>query len=552
MNEYLPIDWNAFHFLRPVFLWLYIPVIIFGILGFIRFKKKAPWETLIAPHLRPYIIKKGNERTAIFMHVMWIIAISLGVIAIAGPTWHQRDVDKQQIESPVFIVLELSASMMSEDIPPNRLERAKFKMTDLLDAKPGARFGLLAYAGTAHSVVPLADDYEIVKDHLNSLQPSVMPFKGADLRSGLDLVDSLSVNVEAPARIVLCIDDIDETLAGILQAYAGRSQNMLEIIPFNLNPGSSGQQSAGFIDRNIMTKLDGTKGIEVNYLTMDNSDMEMLSKRIRENLIYHKDDNEQEPQWVDMGWFLMIPMALLLLWWFRKGWVLYLFPLMVLTSCSKERRFADLWYTRDYQGQRMSDHGDYSNAAERYDEPMRKGVAYYKAGDYEAAKREFKRDSTANGFYNLGITLIKTGDTLMAKMAFDEASRLNPNMENARKNSEVLKGWSPVSEKDKKQQEDPGSNNKNRQNTSAEDLSGGGQEATKKDMEKERLEENVATDMRTGKESDQLGEPGATKNDGAKIMLRKVNDDPAEFLRKKFRYQARKDHLQPNSGGNEN
>jgi Ca-activated chloride channel family protein len=82
----------------------------------------------------------------------------------------------------------------------------------------------------------------------------------------------------------------------------------------------------------------------------------------------------------------------------------------------------------------------------------------------------------------------------------------------------------------------------NEQNKSPEDLSGGGQEATEKDMQKKRLEETVETDQRKGKELDELpddfesGKGEIPKN----ILMRKVDDDPALFLTKKFKYQVKK------------
>jgi Ca-activated chloride channel family protein len=85
-------------------------------------------------------------------------------------------------------------------------------------------------------------------------------------------------------------------------------------------------------------------------------------------------------------------------------------------------------------------------------------------------------------------------------------------------------------------------NAKNKQNDSPEDLSGGGQEATKKDMEKERKEETTETEQRKGKELDELpddfksGSGELPKN----ILMRKVDDDPALFLTKKFKYQIKK------------
>jgi len=82
-------------------------------------------------------------------------------------------------------------------------------------------------------------------------------------------------------------------------------------------------------------------------------------------------------------------------------------------------------------------------------------------------------------------------------------------------------------------------------------LSGGGQEATEEDMKKERKEETAATDMRKGKELDELPpdfEPGQ-KDDSQKVLMRKVDDDPALFLKRKFQYQVKKNKLKPVKDG---
>ncbi|MGX7835724.1 tetratricopeptide repeat protein, partial [Campylobacter fetus subsp. venerealis] len=91
----------------------------------------------------------------------------------------------------------------------------------------------------------------------------------------------------------------------------------------------------------------------------------------------------------------------------------------------------DLWFTKDYQGQKLSDQGDFEEAAERFEDPLRKGVAYYKAGNYEAAIQEFKNDTSAYGAYNLGLAYYKNGDYYAAQDAFEEAEEMDPTMDQA-------------------------------------------------------------------------------------------------------------------------
>ena len=87
----------------------------------------------------------------------------------------------------------------------------------------------------------------------------------------------------------------------------------------------------------------------------------------------------------------------------------------------------------------------------------------------------------------------------------------------------------------------------NIQNSDPEDLGGGGQEATDEDMKKERKEETVATDIRMGKELEEVPEEfkGGKQDESQKILMRKVDDDPAIFLKRKFRYQVKVRQIKP-------
>lgn len=85
----------------------------------------------------------------------------------------------------------------------------------------------------------------------------------------------------------------------------------------------------------------------------------------------------------------------------------------------------------------------------------------------------------------------------------------------------------------------------NQQNTSPEDLGGGGQEATKEQMEKERLEETVNTDVRKGKELEEVPDnfESGKQDNSQKVLMRKVDDDPALFLKRKFKHQVKEQKL---------
>ena len=176
---------------------------------------------------------------------------------------------------------------------------------------------------------------------------------------------------------------------------------------------------------------------------------------------------------------------------------------------------------------------------------MHKGVAYFKAGDFLSAETAFAQDSSTTGLYNLGLTYAKLGKLDEAKIVFEKVLERDPNNTNAANNLDHITG--AIAELGELAPEEVGLNTqkdraKNERNKSPEDLSGGGQEATEKQMQKERLEETVETDQRKGKELDELPDDFESGNGEIpkNILMRKVDDDPALFLTKKFKYQVKK------------
>ncbi|WBL43054.1 VWA domain-containing protein [Algoriphagus halophytocola] len=564
MADLFPIVWNEFHFLRPFFLWAFIPVFLILVLGLLSIRQEVTWKEMIAPHLRPFVIQKGNERVKVGMHLIGFLVLSLGVLGLAGPTWKKVEVPGQKLETPLVILLDLSQSMLATDLQPNRLERAKFKINDLIKENPQARAALIGFAGTAHTIIPLTRDYDIISSHIDGLSPDVMPFPGSNLADALALADTLMAVTDAPGTVLILSDDIESEEFDLISAFVQNSQNSIQLLPINTTGGAEvpnlsgrgflkdkdGNTIVSAMNEAVLSQLGSLDRVTVNRLTLDNSDVELISKAVVKSLIFTEKAEEKEDDWRDVGFLLIIPMAVLLLLWFRRGWVLYGVVLLAFTSCSEDQTFEDLWYTKDYQGQKLSDAGDFKAAAERYEDPLRKGVAYYKAGDYEAAIQEFQNDTSAYGAYNLGLAYYKNGDFAAAQGAFQEATELDPTMDQALENQQKMEhlsaGENEVDPEDAKEASPEEAAN-TVQNNSPEDLSGGGQEATKEDMEQERLAETVNTDVRKGKELDEVPEDISAINqqDNAKVLMRKIDENPSLFLKRKFAYQVKKDSIKP-------
>lgn len=569
MNDLLPVVWSDFHFLRPTVLWGLAAVVFILILGIFNLRTDSKWKKRIAPHLRPYVISKGSQRIRMMMLIVQIVAFVFGIFALAGPTWKKVQLPGRVLETPVVILLDLSQSMMAEDIQPSRLERAKFKINDFLQANPRARIALVGYAGTAHTIVPLTRDYKIIESHIETLSPKVIPFRGSDLEKAIVLADTLMSVTTAPGTLLIFSDDFTDRDFDLIQNFTTRTNNKVDIMPINTPAGANVPAFNGrgslydgnepvhsAINMAALNRINGLENTTVHKLTLDKSDVELIAKYISEHLKFTEKPEEKKDQWSDVGLLFAIPSAFLFLFWFRKGWVVFSFLFLItLGGCDNPNEmdsFADLWYTRDYQGQKQSDAGDYEAAASLYKDPLRQGVAYFKSGDYDDAIRSFSRDTSSMGAFNLGLAYFKSGDLAAAQVAFGEAITKDPDNAAAKAGydqlGQVLQETSEASKEDAEEAGPEKQMAEMERNKSMEDLSGGGQKATKKDMEKKRMEETVNTDIRKAKELNEVPDDfKAGKADNSqKVLLQKLDDDPAFFLMRKFQYEAKRKNLKPN------
>lgn len=552
--------WQDLWFLRPYWFWGFVPVAIIVLMFLLSFRRKEEWKKSFSNVLLPYITLPGTRRQFLLPRIFLIILLSLMLLALAGPTWEEREQPGNRTEAAMVLVMDLSRSMLAEDIQPNRLERAKLKMKDLFDARPSVRTALVAYAGSAHMVVPFTKDYSVIADQMEALRPSIMPLMGSNLDEALDLADSLLSGIEAPSSVLLLTDGIQEKDVDRIRKSARSSRIELMIlgtpggatIPSNggtLKDGSGETVVAGF-NPNLLTELGSDPRVNIVPVTLDESDVKILALHIRENLVYISDSEKAETDWKDAGYWLLIPLALLSLLWFRRGWMVYwiwLFFLLPGCSGTGDFRMGDLFRTRDRQGEKLMEKDAFEEAARRFESDSWRGYAYAEAGNLKEAIVAYGYETNAPGFYNLGVLYARDGNIDAAREAFRAALELDPDLAVARNNLErvdqvldslVLIGerstGAPEDEEDKHEEfEDPGKISENQEQAQDSDQQFQGKGDVNEIGSKE-LDESTIDFFDTG------GEPAPFNSEGARqSMLRRVEEDPSLFLRRKFAYQLR-------------
>jgi Ca-activated chloride channel family protein len=317
---------EQFHFLRPEWLWALVPAALIVFLLWRQQSATARWRSLIAPHLLDHLVVRPESRWHVRPSYLLGAVLALAAIAAAGPSWRQEPPPFTQDTAPLVIALDLSQSMLVEDIQPSRLERAQQKARDLLAERQGAKTALLAYAGTAHLVLPLTDDPQVLEAYITSLDPSVMPVPGKDPEAALRLAEEMLADEATPGTILFLTDGIAAADAPAFTRHSRQSRDQIAVLAFGteqggpvpLADGRMGEVST--LDREGLETVKRESDAYVTVVTVDETDVRRIQRQVASHLTAVQQE-DAEGRWRDEGWWLVFPVMAMVLMWFRKGWV---------------------------------------------------------------------------------------------------------------------------------------------------------------------------------------------------------------------------------------
>jgi Ca-activated chloride channel family protein len=444
-----------FHFLRPAWLITLVAAIWLAWIVAHREDMRSRWQKAIAPHLLDHLLLDRRSGRRIRPAHLTIALIGLGAIATAGPTWRHERSPFVEDKAPLAIAVDLSTTMDATDISPTRLERVKLKIRDLLGWRQGARTAVFAYAGTAHMVLPLTDDPKLVETYVDALATRIMPVAGKDTAKALEVVETSFARETVPGTILFMTDGVEAGAFDAFRHRAGRNEIMVlgvgtpEGGPVKIGPDDYLVDAAGArvftrLDIDALRRLKNAAGIELATVTPDGQDMQWIARRAQAHLQQAQDEGNN--RWQDAGWWLVAPIAVLGALWFRRGWTIRWTIMLLLGAAvmaaphaeAAEWHAADPWLTPDQQGRLAFERGDYAAAAGLFEDAMWKGVAAYRAGQYDEAIDAFARLDTAEADYNQGNALAHLGKLPQAVASYREALKKQPDWPEAKANLKLL------------------------------------------------------------------------------------------------------------------
>jgi Ca-activated chloride channel family protein len=299
----------AFHFLRPWGLLLLLPAFALWWLERRETDTTARWRSVIDPALLQHLIVGGDTRRfkpEDLLLAGWIVSL----IAIAGPAWRQAPSPFAQSARPAMFVLKVAPSMLGTDLQPTRLARARQKMTDLLALREGAPTGLVAYAGSAHLVLPPTPDAAVVETMAGALAPDVMPREGDDLAAAVKLAGQVLTDGGQGGSIIVFTDAV---APGAIAAL--KDAHDVPVTLFAMQPAARASADAALAA--AAAALDA----DLVVPTLDTADVTGLARALATKGAAPPVAGEAS-RWEEAGYWLTPLIALLVLGWFRHGWVL--------------------------------------------------------------------------------------------------------------------------------------------------------------------------------------------------------------------------------------
>ncbi|HEY5803755.1 MAG TPA: VWA domain-containing protein [Lysobacter sp.] len=560
MSEFAGIDVTALHLLRPHWLWALLALPLLAGMWRVRRRRASVWHDAVDAHLLPHLLaQRGDARTR-WASALAALAYIVAVLALAGPSWRQVPQPLWESRAPLVIALDLSSAATAADVPPSRLAQSRAKISTLLRERAAGQVALVVYAGDAFTVAPLTEDAANVALFLDALEPDVMPVDGqradraidwsAQLlkRGGFDRGDIVLLTAQADA------DARDAAARAARQGYRVFALGIgtAEGAPYRRSDGSFGEARLDAASlRKVAAAGDG------RYVTLAAGDDDL-----RKLGILDPDQSDagiargKGRAWQDQGYWLLPPLMLLVLFWFRRR-----AALMVLALC-----FA--WPVSQAQAAQLWQRADQAEHAR-----MEQATQAYRQGDFAQAASLFEGADGADADYNRGNALAKAGQYPQAIAAYDEALARHPGMEDAIANKRAveaaMKRQSSQSKGDSKpgqpQPSQGGAGNPSQQAGKGQQQSqqpkpqqaqqqAGQQEAAKAaDEQAQRAADAAQRERMQRALQKRQGEGGDDPQRRAQLAnetpqqreqrlaneawLRRVPDDPGSLLREKFRIE---------------
>ena len=426
-----------FRFEDPIYLWLLVLIPILALVRFVTYRNQKKrlrkfGDLKLLKNLMPDV-SHFRPRVKFWM---LLAALALLIVMLARPQMGTKISQEKRTGIETIIALDISNSMLAEDIVPSRLDRSKMMVENLVDHFTNDKIGLIVFAGDAFVQLPITSDYVSAKMFLSSIDPSMMATQGTDIAAAINMAVSSFTQEEGIGKAIIVITDGEDHEGGALEAAEEAKKKGMSV--YVLGVGSSqgapipipgtGDYIKDNTGNTVMSALNEEMCRQVAqagggvYIHVENNsaaqqqldnELDKLSKKETSTTVY-SDFDEQFQAFGILALLLLIleicifdrrnPLLKRISLFGKRKVVTALLLLLVATSISAQ---TDRQYIR--QGNKQFNAGDYPNAE----------VSYRKAVE--------KNPKNPQAVYNLGNALMAQKKDSAAIEQFQNASKLETN-----------------------------------------------------------------------------------------------------------------------------
>ncbi|MBQ7461696.1 MAG: VWA domain-containing protein [Bacteroidaceae bacterium] len=417
-----------FRFASPQYLYLLLVLVaLTAIHYYIIYRKKQQVKRFGDPELtRQLYIGVSRWRHEV---KFWLAMVALAsfIVALARPQFGSRLETRERTGIEAIIALDVSNSMLAEDVKPNRLEKAKMMVSNMVDGMKDDKIGLVVFAGQAFVQLPITNDYVSAKMFLETISPSMINVQGTDVAEAITLALRSFTQQEDVSRAIFIITDGEDNEGRAVEAAKQAASQGIRVYVLGIgNPGGAPIPVPGtghyIIDdegNTVVSKLSEEMCREIatagggSYIYVDNSSsaqkklseqVDRLAKAKLENQIYSEYD-EQFQGFILIGLLLLLIDVFLLERESKSTWLSNLFQRRTMTAgCLLLLSLAAMSQTdRDH---------------------IRRGNRYMRDSTYDKAQVEYKKalekdDTNPVTHYNMGNAIFQQAKPLKAAQGQD-------------------------------------------------------------------------------------------------------------------------------------
>ena len=517
-----------FRFEDPIYLWLLVLIPILALIRFISYRNQ---KKRLRKFGEPALLKELMPDVSRFRPSVkfWILqgALALLVLMLARPQMGTKISQEKRVGIETIICMDISNSMLAEDIVPSRLDRSKMMIENLVDHFSNDKIGLIVFAGDAFVQLPITSDYVSAKMFLSSIDPSMIATQGTDIGRAIDMATHSFTPEEGIGRAIIVITDGENHEGGAVEAASAAKDAGMRVYVLGVGsskgspipiPGTddymkdnTGNTVMSALNEQMCKELAQAGGgayihVENNSAAQDQLDNELdkLSKKETTATLYSEFDEQFQAFGLLALLLLVLEICILdrrnpllkniSLFGKKKRAAAMLCLLLVVASASAQ--MTDRQYIR--QGNKQFRSGDYANAEVSYRKAIEKNAknaqAAFNLGNalmaqkkdsaaveqFEGAARlETNPLRKAQAYHNMGVICQTHKMYGEAIEAYKNALRLNPKDDETRYNLVLCKHQKQ--KQDQQQQNQQGGDNDKKQDDKQKDQQQPDQQKDKQD-----------------------------------------------------------------------